>query len=389
MIVRLADRIVQKKQLTDTTRIREAYGSFCGIAGILFNLLLFAAKALIGLLSGSIAILADAFNNLSDAGSSLITLIGFRLASQKPDPGHPFGHGRMEYISGLIVSMIILLMGFELLRTSFEKILHPELPEWSPLILVILLLAILVKFYMAYYNRTIGRKIQSPAIQAAATDSISDCLATALVLIATVVGHFAHLAIDGWCGLLVSFFILYAGIQSAKDTINPLLGQAPDPEFIQSIHRILAEYPDICGIHDLIVHNYGPGRVMISLHAEVPSDSDLVTIHEIIDQAERRLGKELHCAAVIHMDPIATHDEHVLQLRTQTSALLCELDERLRLHDFRIVPGKTQTNLIFDIECPSDLMEHADALTAQLEHLVKERLGAQYHTIVTVDSLYV
>ena len=388
MVEFFAKHFIENKSYPTQTAKREAYGVLCGIAGILWNLLLFAGKITAGLISSSIAIVADAFNNLSDAASSVITLIGFRLAGQKPDPNHPFGHGRIEYISGLIVSMIILLMGLELFKSSVEKILHPELPAFSATVLVILILSILVKLYMAFYNHRIGKRIQSPSISATALDSLSDCVATSFVLIAAVIGHFTSVAIDGWCGLIVSGLILFAGFQAAKDTINPLLGQPPEPEFIDRIQEIVLSYPEIDAIHDLIVHNYGPGRTMISLHAEIPNDSDINEIHDVIDNAEKRLSQELDCSAVIHMDPVAVNDPETHRLRTEVSKLLKQIDPRITLHDFRIVSGPTHTNLIFDIQAPTDLKSTTEQLQAQTERLVQEHLGAQYFTVTHVDYLY-
>lgn len=388
MVEFFARHFIEKKQLPDAAR-REAYGILCGLAGIIWNLLLFLGKIFAGAVSGSIAITADAFNNLSDAASSVITLIGFRLAGQKPDPHHPFGHGRMEYISGLIVSMIILLMGLELFKSSIDKILHPAIPEFSVPVLAILLLSILIKLYMAFYNYRISKRIQSPAVLATAVDSLSDCIATVFVLTATVIGHFAALAIDGWCGIIVSVLILAAGFQAAKDTINPLLGQPPEPEFIERIQEIVLSYPEINAIHDLIVHNYGPGRTMISLHAEIPSDANVIEIHDVIDNAEQRLARELDCSAVIHMDPIAVNDPETTRLRQAVSALLLELDPRISLHDFRIVSGPTHTNLIFDIQAPPDMKKFTkEQLQAETERLIKERLGDQYFAVTHVDYLY-
>ena len=322
----------------------------CALTGL--NLLLFAGKFLAGLISNSIAITADAFNNLSDAGSSIITLIGFKMAGQEADSDHPFGHGRIEYISGLIVSMIILLMAFELLKTSFQKILHPEELTYSPLIIVILIASIAIKCYMYLYNKSIGQKINSTAMLATATDSISDALSTSVVLIATLVSHFTGFSIDGYCGLLIGLLIAYAGINAAKDTISPLLGQAPDAAFVNQINDIVMSYNGIIGIHDLIVHNYGPGRVLISLHAEVPADSDILTMHDMIDLIEHELRNKLQCHAVIHMDPVCINDPETIRLKEIVLGYLHELDTSLTLHDFRIVAGPTHTNIIFDVVVP-------------------------------------
>lgn len=385
MITLLTRIFIKDYQNTSSPAVRQAYGVLCGAVGIALNLLLFAGKFFAGLFSGSIAITADAFNNLSDAGSSIITLIGFRMAGHKPDPGHPFGHGRIEYISGFLVSLLILLMAFELIKSSVEKILHPQELIFSPVIVVILAASILVKCYMALYNTRIGRQIDSAAMKATATDSLSDTLATTAVLAATLTARFSGLAIDGYCGVLVGLFILYAGFQAARDTLNPLLGQAPDPAFVKQIEDIVMSHPAILGIHDLIVHNYGPGRVLISLHAEVPADGDLLELHDTIDLAEHRLHSELGCSAVIHMDPVCIHDEQTQRLKIMAQHVLSTIDERLTLHDFRIVTGPTHTNLIFDVVTPYDF----DYSDAGLCELINRRLTEQdnrYCAVIDVDK---
>ena len=268
-MISLLARLFLKTEGRDEAALRKEYGILCGAVGIALNVLLFAGKFFAGTLSGSIAITADAFNNLSDAGSSFVTLLGFQLAGQKPDSDHPFGHGRIEYLSGLAVSMLILLMGFELAKSSLDKILHPAPVDSSWLVIAILCVSIAVKLYMSFYNRSLGKKLNAPAMLATAADSLSDSVATTAVLIATLVGRFSGLMIDGWCGILVAAFILWSGFNAAKDTINPLLGTPPTHEFVDQIKHLVMAHPAIIGIHDLIVHDYGPGRVMISLHAEV------------------------------------------------------------------------------------------------------------------------
>lgn len=387
-MVGLLSRIFIKNYAnTSDSTVRQAYGMLCGFVGICFNILLFAGKFVAGTLSHSIAITADAFNNLSDAGSSIITLIGFKMAGQKPDPDHPFGHGRIEYISGLLVSVLILFMAFELLQTSVTKILRPEKLSFSPLIIVILVVSILVKCYMAFYNRKIGKKINSAAMMATATDSLSDTLATTVVLIATLVSHITGVAIDGYCGVLVGLFICYAGINAAKDTISPLLGQAPDPEFVQQINDIVMAHEGVIGIHDLIVHNYGPGRVIISLHAEVPADGDILTMHDMIDLIEHELRDSLNCNAVIHMDPISTNDEETNYLKETVSGYLAEIDTTLTMHDFRIVKGPTHTNVIFDVVTPYRFRmtdaELTQAITAKIQ-----AENPNYFTVIEVDKKY-
>lgn len=385
MITILTKLFIKDHTNYSSPAVRRAYGVLCGAVGICLNLLLFVGKFSAGLLSGSIAITADAFNNLSDAGSSIITLIGFRMAGHKPDPNHPFGHGRIEYISGFLVSLLILLMAFELIKSSAGKILHPQEVLFSPVIVAILAASILVKCYMALYNLRVGRQIDSAAMKATATDSLSDMLATTAVLIATLIARYTGLKIDGYCGVLVGLFILYAGFQAARDTLNPLLGQAPDPAFVKQIGEIVMSYNDILGIHDLIVHNYGPGRVLISLHAEVPADGDLLTLHDTIDLAEHRLHRELGCSAVIHMDPICIHDEQTSRLKELVKQVVAAIDERLTIHDFRIVTGPTHTNLIFDVVTPYNF----DYSDAGLCELINRRLKEQdetYCAVIDVDK---
>ena len=388
MIEFLARVFIRHRDTLSPSALRQAYGQLCGAVGIGLNLLLFAGKLFAGTISGSIAITADAFNNLSDAGSSVVTLLGFRLAGRKPDPEHPFGHGRMEYISGLAVAGLILLMGVELGKSSLKKILSPEEIVSSPLVLAILAVSVAVKLYMFYYNRSIGRKIKSAAMSATATDSLSDAVSTTAVLMATLVGQLTGLNIDGWVGLLVALFILFSAYKAAKETLSPLLGQTPDPEFVERIEQIVLSYPEVLNVHDLIVHDYGPGRMMISLHAEVSADGDLLQLHDVIDNAEHRLKKELGCMAVIHMDPIITNDAHTDALRMAVAEKVKTIDPRLTIHDFRTVPGSTHTNLIFDVVVPYDVKLTADEVRRRIGALVKE-LDENYFAVVQVDNSYV
>lgn len=385
MITFFSRLFIKDYQNTQDPDVRQAYGVLCGAAGIFFNLALFAGKALAGFLSNSIAITADAFNNLSDAGSSIITLIGFKMSGQDPDPGHPFGHGRIEYISGLAVSAVILLMGAELIKTSLGKILRPEQLSFSPVVIVILTASILIKLYMHLYNKKTAQKIDSAAMMATAADSLSDTIATAAVLIATLADHFTGLHIDGWCGVLVGLFICHTGLGAARDTINPLLGQPPEKEFVKRIEEIVLSCSDVLGIHDLIVHNYGPGRTMISLHAEVPASGDILTLHDSIDNIERRLQKELRCSAVIHMDPIVTDDAKTQQLKEMMTAIVKEMSPGLRLHDFRLVKGPTHTNIIFDVLVPY----HFKMNDNQIREFIDKRAKAidpGYYTVINVDK---
>lgn len=387
MVQLLAHIFIKNHEQTDSPKVRQAYGVLCGGLGIALNLLLFAVKFLAGILSNSIAITADAFNNLADSGSSLLTLVGFKLAGQEPDLHHPFGHGRIEYLTGLLVSLLILLMGFELVKSSVAKIMSPEDTVLSITVLFILIVSILIKFYIFFYNRSIGAKIDSGAMQATATDSLSDMISTFVVLISTVLGHFTGIHFDGWCGLLVGLLILYAGFQSARDTISPLLGQPPQPEFVNKIEQLVLEDPDIIGIHDLIVHDYGPGRRMISLHAEVSASGDLLHLHDTIDNMERRLNQELNCQAVIHMDPVMNDDPETLQLKEAVLILLREIDPVLNLHDFRVVKGPTHTNIIFDILAPYGLDIKDSHLIAVMREKIRD-LDKNYYAVINVDKDY-
>lgn len=386
MITFLAKFFVREQE--EKSAVRQAYGTLCGIVGICLNILLCIGKFIAGTISNSIAITADAVNNLSDAGSSVVTLLGFKIAGTKPDPEHPFGHGRMEYLSGLAVAAAILIMAYELIRDSIGKILHPEETEFSPLIAGVLIASILVKLYMYYYNSTIGKRIDSAAMRATAIDSLSDMCATTVVLIASIVGYATKLHIDGWCGVLVGCFIFYAGISAAKETLNPLLGQPPEDAFVNRIYQIVMGHDLVCGVHDLIVHDYGPGRKMISLHAEVPADGNLLEIHDIVDHIENDLREELGCDATIHMDPIVTSDVHILELKQELMEIVKQIDGIISVHDFRVVEGPTHTNLIFDTLVPYKFRLSDEELVSAIREAVKEKMGSQYFVVTKVDKDY-
>lgn len=387
MITLFSSLFIRNKDDVESPSVRKAYGVLCGAVGILLNICLFAGKFFAGLISNSIAITADALNNLSDAGSSLITLIGFQMAGQKPDIDHPFGHGRIEYISGLLVSIAIILMGFELVKSSITKIIHPETIASDPLVIGILIASICVKIYMAVYNTSVSKKIDSAAMKATATDSISDSLATFVVLISTLVCKFTSVNIDGYCGIAVGLFILYAGYNAAKDTISPLLGQPPKKEFIEQIEALVNAHEGVLGIHDLIVHDYGPGRVMVSLHAEVDSTGNIMDIHDMIDNIEKELAKECHCEAVIHMDPVLVNDPLTDSLHSQIEELLHGLDKDLKLHDFRVVTGPTHTNVIFDVLLPFDFKMTDEEVVAFLSKEI-HRMNDSYYAVIQVDKAY-
>lgn len=378
---------IKNREKVSLPEVRQSYGMLCGTVGIFLNVLLFLGKFLAGTLSKSIAITADAFNNLSDAGSSFITLVGFKMSGQEPDPDHPFGHGRIEYLSGLIVSGAILIMGYELIVSSIKKILQPEDTAFSLLVVAILVASILVKLYMAYYNFSIGRRIDSSAMKATATDSLSDTITTTVVLFATLIQYFFGWQIDGYCGVLVGLFILYAGFNAAKDTINPLLGQAPSKEFVSQVQQIVLNTEGVLGMHDLIVHDYGPGRIIISLHAEVSANGNILEIHDMIDRLEQLLNKQLHCEAVIHMDPIVTEDPDVHLWKDRIHDILLSVDDSLHMHDFRMVKGNTHTNIIFDMVLPHNYKLSKSLLLDKIQKKVWE-IDEHYYVVIQMEHSY-
>ena len=388
MIDLLLKRFIKDYDKTKNPEVRTRYGVFAGIVGIICNLILFLAKIIAGVLTASVSIMADAVNNLSDAGSSIVTLIGFKLAGKPADYEHPYGHGRIEYISGFIVSGAIIIMGFELLTTSFRKILHPTPLEVSVSSLIILVLSILMKMWMAKFNKYLGNKVDSAAMKATATDSLSDCVATSVVLIGVLLTLFSDINIDGIAGVVVAVFVILAGFGAAKDTLQPLLGQPPTKEFVQELENIVLQDKHIIGVHDLIVHNYGPGRVYASLHAEVPAHGDLLIIHDEIDNIEHELQKKLNCSATIHIDPIVTDNKEVNEMRSQIEEITRNLDRRLSIHDFRIVEGPTHTNLIFDVAVPFE----CKLTNVEITNLLKERIrnmdDGNYCAVIQIDRVY-
>lgn len=388
MIKILAGFFIKNSKNLEDQNVRRAYGMLCSVVGVVLNVILFAGKYLAGVVSGSIAITADAFNNLSDAGSSIITLIGFKFSGMKPDADHPFGHGRIEYLSGLGVAMLIILMGFELLKSAIGKIQNPEPIEGGLLPAVILIVSVCVKLYMAYYNRSVGKKIHSEAMLATSMDSLSDSCATTAVLIAMVFAVVTGINIDGWCGCIVAGFVLYAGYKAAKDTLDPLLGQAPEKEFVDEIEAIVMSHQEIVGIHDLVVHNYGPGRCMISLHAEVPGDGNIFELHDKIDLIEKELKNRLCCEAVIHMDPLEVNDEKILEIKKTLAEKINETFPGVSIHDFRMVQGPTHTNLIFDAVVPYGFGMTNDEVKRGIEFLVSAN-WENYFAVVEVEQSYV
>lgn len=388
MLEALLRKFVPDHTRTEDRAVRQRYGTLSGAVGILLNLVLFAGKLAAGLLAGAISVTADAFNNLSDAASSVVTFVGFRLAGQEADADHPFGHGRMEYLAGLVVSFLILLVGVELGKSSVEKILHPEETRLSVLTVVILAVSIVVKVWMGWFNGALAGKIKSEALRATATDCRSDAIATGAVLLGLILSRVFTLPLDGWIGVLVAILILKAGIDSARATLDPLLGQPPEPEEVQAIESFILSYPPIQGIHDLVIHDYGPGRRMMSVHAEVPDTSDLMTVHDVIDHVERELKTKFGLEAVIHMDPVQTGNPLAERLKALVTEQARAVHPALTIHDFRITAGPRFTNLIFDVVVPYDVkLEDKD---------VKEQLAAKlaavdasYRVVIEIDHAYV
>ena len=370
------------------TKDRQRYGVLSGIVGILCNLLLSVLKFICGTLSHSVSITADAANNLSDASSNIVTVIGAKIASKPVDNDHPFGHGRMEYISALIVDFFIFLMGFELGKSSIEKIIHPQEVRFSAVTVAVLVLSIGIKLWMAYFNQALYKESNNLNLKAVRQDSLNDCISTAAAGAALLLSAFtAFDRADGIMGLLVAAFILAGGVSTLKDIMGPLLGQAPSKELVDEIERRMLAEPLIVGVHDLIIHDYGPGRCMISLHAEVPAHGDIMEMHDVIDNIEKELAERLHCQAVIHMDPIVTDDASVGALRRQIAEVVKQVDPRMTIHDFRVVRGTTHTNLIFDAVLPFSSGRTPEQAAEEIRKLVRE-LDSTYFAVVTVEHSY-
>lgn len=384
----LVRHFVRDYQQVQDPAVRERYGVLSGGVGIFLNLLLSLGKFFAGVVTGSIAVTADAFNNLSDAGSSVVTLVGFKLAGQKADDGHPFGHGRIEYLAGLLVSLLILMVGVELGKTSIEKIIQPEEVAFSILSVGILVCSILIKLWMSLFNRKLGKRIHSAAMQATATDSLSDVVATSAVLAGTLIGHFAHVSIDGWIGVVVAVFILRAGWGAAKDTLNPLLGTAPDPELVKAIQQLVLSHEQVVGMHDLVIHDYGPGRRMCSFHAEVPEGDDIMEAHDAIDHIEREIQEKFGIETTAHMDPIATGDSEVVRLREQMSELVREIDQDMSIHDFRLTRGPRHSNLIFDVVVPHRCRLSDEEIRRRITEAAEQVVPGCY-VVLQLDRSYV
>ncbi len=369
-------------------KVRQRYGIVGGVVGIICNIILFAAKFFAGIITSSVSISADAFNNLSDAGSSIVTLVGFKMAFKPADSEHPFGHGRIEYLAGLTVAVAIILMGFELFKSSITKIITPEAVEFSMISVIILIASILVKFWMSAFNKKLGKKIDSPAMLATAADSLSDCIATATVLLALIICKVTGVNVDGIAGAIVAIFVFKAGIEAAGDTLAPLLGQAPKEEFVEAIEKKVMSHKEIVGIHDMIVHDYGPTRVYVTLHAEIPRVMDVCEAHDCIDLIEQEIKKEFGCGITIHMDPIATDDPVVMQLKEMVINIVHDIDNTLMIHDFRITEGPYLKNLIFDVVVPQEFRYSDD----EVKKMIQDKVSAvndTYHTVIEVDKCYI
>ena len=384
MLVRL---FIKNRRDTTNPAVRAAYGNLASWVGIFCNLLLCTGKFLAGTLSGSISIAADAVNNLSDASSSVVSLIGFKLGARPADEEHPYGHARFEYLAGLAVAVMVLVIGVELLKSSAEKILHPAPVTFSWVAMGVLAASIAVKLWMALFNRTLGRRINSGSLIATAADSRNDVLTTSAALIASLVSHFIHVELDGWMGVAVALFILYSGVGLIKDTIDPLLGVAPDPELVKHIHDKIMSYPGVLGTHDLMVHDYGPGRQFASVHVELAAEDDVMKSHELIDDIERDFLKNDRLPVVIHFDPIVTSDAQVGDMRRWLADAVKTIDPGLTIHDLRMVPGKTHTNVIFDCVTPPGFAMGSARLKEAIEKLVREK-DPNYFCVITVESSF-
>ncbi|MBS7262345.1 MAG: cation transporter [Eubacteriales bacterium] len=383
LLIRL---FIKNKDDTHLPSVRARYGMLSGLTGIILNLLLFAGKLIAGLLTASLAIQADAFNNLSDAGSSIVNLISFKLSSRPADADHPFGHGRYEYVGGLIVSFVILIVGFELGKSSVEAIFRPTETVFSVVSLCIMIASILAKLWLLFFNRAIGKRIHSEAVIAAANDSLGDIISTGAVVLCLLIFRFTGLNLDAYAGVAVSVFILITGLRSLKETLDPLIGEKPSAELVHAIEQEVLSYDGIIGIHDLIVHSYGEGTRLISLHAEVDGRADVFAVHDLIDNIERDIQKKFGCQTVIHMDPINT-DDSTLALRNQIAEAVRAVDARLLIHDFRAVSGPTHTNVIFDAVVPFDMKQSDADIRAEIEKSIRA-LNETYCAVITIDRPY-
>ncbi|AEB75188.1 cation diffusion facilitator family transporter [Clostridium botulinum] len=385
----LVSKFINDHENINNPKVRDTYGYLGGIVGVIINIFLFLLKLSIGVVVKSIAVTADAFNNLSDALSSIITIVGFKMASKPADKEHPFGHGRIEYLSGLIVAFMVMLVGFQFTKSSFSRITNPEKVYFQPLPFILLLVSILAKIWLCKFNKYIGIKINSSALQASALDALGDVITSSTVALSFLLSKWIDFPIDAYIGILVSLFILYSGFSLVKDTINPLLGEAPNPEFIKQLEKDVMSYKNISGVHDIIIHNYGPGRIMGSLHAEVPCDISIVKIHEIIDKAEKELSEKYSMFLVIHMDPINTNDKDINSTKNYVETILKSFSDIISFHDFRMVGEGEYKNLIFDIVVKTnfDITANGEDLCEKIDYEIK-KLHPNFNAIITIDKSF-
>lgn len=383
----LVKLFIRDSENTKDIRVRTAYGTLGSVTGIVVNLILAVAKYIAGVISGSISVTADAINNLSDAGSSIVSLFGVKLSAKPADKGHPYGHGRIEYISASIVAFLVLLMGVELLKSSIEKIANPVPVQFNWVSLIILVLSILAKLWLGLFNKKLGKKINSAPMMAVMKDSFSDCLATAVAAAAIIISAFSDINVDGYLGIFVAGFILLAGFNILRDTMAELLGKAPEKEFIEAIEQKILSYDFVVGVHDMIIHDYGPQRRFASAHAEVPANADMMECHDIIDLIERDIFAEFGLLISIHMDPIIVDDERINELRRMTSQTVKEICEEMSIHDFRVVDGPTHTNLIFDLIVPHKYEMSNDEICRLIDNKLS-KIDERYFTVITVEHAF-
>lgn len=387
MVTLLSKIFIKNRTDYQDEKVRESYGLITGALGIALNILVSVAKIVIGIITGAISILADGLNNMSDAGSSIISMVGFKLSNKPVDSKHPFGHGRIEYVSGLIVAVIVVVVGIELIISSIQNIVTPKEVNISVLSMCILAFSIVVKLYMFFYNYVFAKKINSLSMKATAMDSIGDAISTSAVLICSIVTYFTGLILDPYAGILVGLFILITGGKTLAEIVNRLIGEAPDKKLVAEITAFVLNYPIVRGIHDLVVHNYGEGRKMISLHVEIPSDSDIMEAHDVIDNIEHDLSQKFRCHALIHMDPVKTDDPHVNELKGVVTGVVSSINPEFTIHDFRMNEGPTHTNLIFDLVVPPENIKHADEIVKTVAARVRE-VNATYNCVINVDIKY-
>lgn len=387
MTERLVKRFIKDYKNTEQPAVRIRYALFAGVIGIISNAFLFVIKLAVGIIFQSIAVTADAVNNLTDAGSSVITLVGFKISSKPADEEHPYGHARVEYVTGFVISVVIILLGVELIKTSSQKILNPNPINFSYLTVIVLIISILVKLWQGTFNKDLGRRINSATLAATGQDSMNDVISTTSVLAATIFTRLTNIQIDGYMGVAVALFIIYSGIQLVFETLNPLLGLAPDSELVAEVEKEILSYEGVLGIHDLMVHSYGPGKLFASVHVEVAAEGDLLQSHDLIDNIERDISNKFNLNLVIHMDPLATNDEGVNELRRQVTEIISVINPKLSMHDFRVVYGPTHSNLIFDVVAPIKCKVSDKELRELIDKEIK-KIDLTFNSVITIDRNY-